>query len=216
LAWLPRVASDPRVNEPHPPTVITVWLPLPVVTQDQKVLFNTTAWPRPESPAPALVHVDRSGSMKPTGNGFFRRAKRLVQLWKLGESRWCRNGESREFRPFNSARPSRTGRRRRCWNFPMGRIGRLRVKLLLSPGFAGARWSHRSFFGSFRRGRPKSTICTSGNRLKWRARSPKKSWEPGRWHDWDFDWDDTSANAGHGGMVAPLRPCPSQERLLRG
>lgn len=73
----------------------------------------------------------------------------------------------------------------------MGKRGRLRVKLLLNPGFAGVRLGLTDHFSvpfdpedriynlfNFEIG-PNGELA-SGNKL-----------EPGHWHELAFDWDDT-------------------------
>jgi len=186
------VASDPRVNEPHPPNgdygVAYLW---PVVTQDQKVLFNTTAWPRPESPAPALVHVDpewlyetdRRTDFSAGLKDWFNFGTRGVEVVPNGEKPGV---QALQLRKTVADWPAAA-----VWNFPMGRIGRLRVKLLLSPGFAGARLGLTDHFSVPFDAEDRIynlynlEIGPNGELAR------GKKLEPGRWHDLDFDWDDT-------------------------
>jgi len=186
------VASDPRVDQPHPPDgdygVAYLW---PVVTQQQKILFNTTAWPRAEAPAPALVHVDPEWLYETDRKTDF----------SAGLEDWFNFGtKGAEVVP----NPDRTGVQAlqlrktapdwpaaAVWNFPMGRIGHLRLRLRLNAGFAGARLGLTDHFSvpfdaedriynlyNFEIG-PNGELA-GGKKL-----------EPGAWHDFEFDWDNS-------------------------
>jgi len=202
------VASDPRVNEPHPPNgdygVAYLW---PVVTQDQQILFNTTAWPRPEAPAPALVHVDpewlyetdRQTDFSAGLKDWFNFGTKGVEVVPDPEKTGVQALQLRKTAVDWAAAA--------VWNFPMGRVGRLRLRLRLNSGFAGARLGLTDHFSvpfdaedriynlyNFEIG-PNGEL-TNGKKL-----------QPGQWHDLDLEWDDGSGEcrvAANGRSIATL------------
>lgn len=196
------VARDPRLGLPHPTQgdygVSYIW---PMVTKDNKIVFNAPVnWPgyrppgRPSrddnQPAAGLLHLDPSWLYETTRVTNFSHG---LEDWSYFGTKGVEvvpgpsdRGQVLQFRKTESEWPAAV-----VWNFPMGRKGRLQLKILLNSGFAGARiglTDHFSvpfdeedlIYNLFNLNIGPNGVVENG------------SLQTGRWHDLVLDWD--SAN----------------------
>jgi hypothetical protein len=185
------VASDPRVDTPHPPEgdygVSYIW---PVVTQNQKILFNSTAWPRPDAPAPALVHVDPEWLYATDRKTDFSAGLRDWFDFGTKGVEVVPSPQKPGIQVLELHKPLADWPAAAVWNFPMGRRGHLRIRTLLNSGFAGARLGLTDHFSvPFD---PEDGIYNLYN-LEIGPNgdlADGKRLDPGRWHELEFDWDD--------------------------
>jgi hypothetical protein len=202
------VVRDSRVNKPHPKDgdygVSYIW---PAVTKDEKVIFNSSAnWPANDRPA--LVHFDPEWLYETDQRTDFSDG---LNDWSyfgtkgvaLAPNPRKRGAPALQLRKTEADWPAAA-----VWNFPMGKTGRLRVKLLLNPGFAGARLGLADHFSvpfdqedriynlyNLEVG-PNGKLA-NGKRL-----------EPRHWHELVFDWDDSRGECrvrADGRPIASLR-----------
>jgi hypothetical protein len=182
------VTRHSRVNEPHPPTgdfgVSYVW---PVVTKDQKIIFNTSAWPTTGSPA--MVHLDPEWLYGTSHKTDFSAG---IDDWSCFGTKGvglAPNPEKPGAQALEIRKPRADWPAAAVWNLPMGVRGRLLLKLMLNPGFAGARIGLTDHFSvPFD---PEDQIYN----LYTLVIGPHgelaggKKLQTGQWHSLAFDWD---------------------------
>jgi hypothetical protein len=179
------VARDPRVNEPHPPDGdYGVAYTQPDVTKDQKVIFTTES-----DGKPALLHFDPEWLYETDRRTDFSDGLKDWSYFGTKGVEVVPNPEKPGGQALQLRKPESDWPAAAVWNFPMGRRGHLRLKLLLNPGFAGVRLGLTDHFSvPFD---PEDRIYNLYNLeigSNGELASGKKL-EPGRWHNLEFDWD---------------------------
>jgi hypothetical protein len=199
------VGRAPRAIEPHPHDGdYGVAYTQPVVTEDQKILFMTTL---PDG-KDGIVRFDPEWLYETHRRTDFSAGLKDWTYFGTKGVEAAANPEKPGAHALQLRKPEPDWPAAAVWNFPMGTRGRLRVRLLLKPGFAGVRLGLTDHFSvpfdvedqiynlfSLKIG-PRGELA-GGKKL-----------EPGRWHNLDFDWDCASGECrvtADGSPAAALR-----------
>ena len=181
------VARNPLVGEPPPPNGDHgVAYTVPALTREGTVVTSLSTGP---GGGTYLLHVDPSWLYE----------TRQADDFSKGLSEWSAFGTKgveavpnpgkQGARALQMVKPEADWPAAAVWNFPMGVKGRLRLKVLLRPGFAGARLGLTDHFSV-----PFDELDEIYNLYNLNI-GPEgkladgKRLDPGEWHNLEFDWD---------------------------
>ena len=179
------VDRDPRVNEPHPTDGdYGVAYTQPEVTKDQKIIFTTQS-----DGKPGLLHLDPEWLYETERRADFSSGLRDWSYFGTKGVEAVPNPETRGVQALQIRKPELEWPAAAVWNFPMGRRGRLLLRILLNPGFEGMRLGLTDHFSvPFD---PEDQVYNLYNLeigSKGKLVGGEKL-EPARWHNLEFDWD---------------------------
>jgi hypothetical protein len=181
------VARHPLANQPHPPNGdYGVAYTVPAVTKEGNVVTTLSG---AGGTYGMLLHVHPEWLYETHRRADFSDGLKDWSYFGTKGVEAVPNPEKPGAQALQLRKPESDWPAGAVWNFPMGAKGRLSVKVLLKPGFRGARFGLTDHFSVpfdpedqiynlFNLAIGPEGELTGGRKL-----------EPGRWHQVDFDWD---------------------------